>query len=478
MGALATPLIISGAPSRKDLLTRPLGRTGFQVTTMGLGGQASLQWTPPDVDPVRIIIEAHRRGVNYFDTSNVYDDSQLNYGKAFRNLGLVPGLPNYEERKRRRVFLASKTMLRMGKGYMSRSAPNVEGTQGSSGSTAVDDLKRTLRQVFGDDQGRYSDDAYVDLFQIHNLNFMAEVEAVYRGLDKPDPKSRHIGALAALRDYRDGTNLTGLNPREERRICHIGITGHYSSPVLMECMQRDEDKLLDAVLVSINANDHLYFNHQYNAIPLAVAKGMGVIAMKVFADGAMFGREPGWSHLDPRVIRTVGSESVPSGPLVKYALSVSGVSTAIIGIGQVDQTPEKCQLRQNLAAARLEAPLDKERRQAIEQMAASVHEGRTNYFQLSAHPLGAPRDAKIEQLVKNQTRIVRVSWHTAYAADAPLVRYSVQRDGREIATIPHSPQLTKAPFTFQEMLSDTGAPLCRRLGGQPGPHGPNRAVDS
>jgi len=42
------------------------------------------------------------------------------------------------------VFLASKTMLRMAKGYMSRSAPKAEGTQGPRGSTAVDDLRRTL----------------------------------------------------------------------------------------------------------------------------------------------------------------------------------------------------------------------------------------------------------------------------------------------------------------------------------------------
>jgi aryl-alcohol dehydrogenase-like predicted oxidoreductase len=455
-GVLGTPLIMRAANQQEVKRTRPFGRTGFQVTTMGLGGQASLQWTPDDVDPVAIIVDAYRRGVNYFDTSNVYDDSQRNYGKAFRELGLVPGLPNYQEAQRRRVFVASKTMLRMAKG----SPPpgrHVNATQGPSGSRAIDDLKRTLSQVFGDQRGEYADDAYLDLYQIHNLNHMREVDTIYLGLDKPDPAADQIGALAALRDYRDGTNLTGLNPREERRIRHLGITGHISSPVLMECIQRDEEQLLDTLLVAINANDRRYFNHQHNVIPVAAAKGMGLIAMKVFADGAMFGREPGWTHLKPEVVRTVGSDQLPSAPLVQYALSVPGISTAIIGIGQIDTDPQRCQLQQNLTAAQLEAPLAEGDLQRVEQLAASVRDGRTNYFQLAAEPLGAPRDAAAQQVVRGGTRNVRLSWQTAFASDAPITHYLVQRDGQQIARVPHKPQITKEPFRCNDTPQDRAA---------------------
>jgi aryl-alcohol dehydrogenase-like predicted oxidoreductase len=97
-------------------MKRTFGRIGFQVTTLGLGGQASIQWTPENVDPVAIIEKAYRLGVNYFDTSNVYGPSQVNYGKAFRNLGLVPGTPGYDPSRRKAIFLTSKTMLRFGKG--------------------------------------------------------------------------------------------------------------------------------------------------------------------------------------------------------------------------------------------------------------------------------------------------------------------------------------------------------------------------
>ena len=61
-------------------LKRRFGRINFDVTTLGLGGQASIQWTPDGVDPVAIIKKAFDLGVNYFDTSIVYGPSQMNYG--------------------------------------------------------------------------------------------------------------------------------------------------------------------------------------------------------------------------------------------------------------------------------------------------------------------------------------------------------------------------------------------------------------
>jgi len=69
-------------------MKRKFGNFDFEVTTLGLGGQASLQWTPADVDPVPIILKAFKLGVNYFDTSNLYAGSQLNYNKAFKTLNL------------------------------------------------------------------------------------------------------------------------------------------------------------------------------------------------------------------------------------------------------------------------------------------------------------------------------------------------------------------------------------------------------
>jgi hypothetical protein len=101
--------------------------------------------------------------------------------------------------------------------------------------------------------------------------------AVYEGLAKPDPRMETIAALAALADYRDGTNLTGLNPKEEKLIRHIGFSGHHSPPVMIEMIQRDERFLLEGMLVAINANDRLQFNMQYNVIPVAHARKTALV---------------------------------------------------------------------------------------------------------------------------------------------------------------------------------------------------------
>ncbi len=94
---------------------RMFGKTGFEVTTLGLGGQASLQWTPADVDPVPIILKAFKMGINYFDTSNLYMGSQLNFGKAFQILNLIPGKEGYDQKLRESIFLTTKTHIKWAK---------------------------------------------------------------------------------------------------------------------------------------------------------------------------------------------------------------------------------------------------------------------------------------------------------------------------------------------------------------------------
>lgn len=435
-------------------MTRTLGRTGYQVTTLGLGGQASLQWTPSDVDPVNIIIKAINQGINYLDTSNVYGSSQANYGKAFRALGLVPGQPGYDEAKRHSLHLASKTFLRYAKG----GNPQNRGfSEGGPNFLAVDDLKRSLSLAFGDGKGNYPEGAYIDIFQIHSLMNMAEVDAIYEGLDKPDPKAENIGVLAALLDYRDGTNLTGLNPKEEKLIRHIGITGHQSSPVMMECLQRDEKEIIDTMLIAINANDRRYQNHQYNAIPVAKARNVGMIAMKVFADGAMYTKEPRWSRTPEDVVRVVGTPELPSRPLVEYALSTPGIGTAIIGTGHIDRDERKCQLMQNMSAAQIrEDSLSQTDREEIETMAYAAREGQTNYYQDKKQPLGPPREVKQSIANRNGNRVVRLTWQTAYAADDPIEYYEIRRNDQPAGQVRHQPQTTKAPFSFEEPFKEAG----------------------
>ncbi len=448
-GIVAIPYLSLGASAVEKPLTRVLGRTGAEITTFGLGGQASLQWTPGDVNPTEIIAKAVDLGVTYFDTSNVYDGSQINYGKAFRAIGLAPGRANYDEKKRRGLLVASKTMFRYARG----DRPGmVSFSNGPAGSTAVDDLKRSLSQVFGDGNGNYPNGAYFDIFQMHNLTAPADVDAIYEGLHEDNPES--VGALAAILDYRDGTNRTGFNPKEEKLLRHIGISGHHSSPLLIDCIQRDDKEIIDTLLVATNANDRQYQNHQHNVLPVAAAKGLGIIGMKVFADGAMYTKGAHWTRGPQEVVRSIGTSALPSGPLIQYALSLSGVATTIIGIGHIDTDRERCQLEQNIAATRLPDSLDEGRRQEIEGLAMRAKEGQTNWYQRPAEPLSPPQAPTVTQDVNGDDRVVKLAWHTAYAGLHPISHYEVLRDDESIARVDHRPQVSKAPFTFDDHLPD------------------------
>jgi aryl-alcohol dehydrogenase-like predicted oxidoreductase len=427
-------------------MTRKFGKHDFMVTSMGLGGQSSLQWTPADVDPVPIILKAFKLGINYYDTSNLYGPSQLNFNKAFRQLNLIPGEKGYNEVLRKSIWLTSKTCQRWGKPGWEKIENVRNSSNGENVQCAVDDLKRSMTQIFGDGQGSYPEGAYLDMVLVHTLENTAEVDVLYKGLETPLDPDGNFGTLVALRDFRDGTNLTGMNPKNEKLIRHIGFSGHNNPPAMIDMIHRDEWGILEGMLVAINANDRLMFNMQHNVIPVAEAKGLGIIGMKTFADAAMYHKEPRWSHLPEDVFRKVGEPGLPSRPLIEYSLTTPGVHTLIIGIGQIDDDPMKCQLVQNFYAAQI-APdgLTAEERLKTEQMAASVKEGKTNYFQLAKEGLSAPRD--IQKVEKEGQTIL--TWQTAYAGDFPLARYEIMVNGEKAGEVLHKPQvLKKEPFVF------------------------------
>jgi aryl-alcohol dehydrogenase-like predicted oxidoreductase len=427
-------------------MTRMFGKTGFEVTTLGLGGQASLQWTPEGMDPVAIILKAFKMGINYFDTSNLYGSSQLNFGQAFRELNMIPGQPGYDSKFRESIFLTTKTGIRWAKPGFPDIKNVANWTQGDHGEGAVGDLKRSLSQMFGDGKGKYPEGAYANMVLMHTLHNNDEVDVLYKGLDTPLETKENFGALVAMRDFRDGTNHTGLNPDKERLIRHIGFSGHLNSPAMMEMIQRDKYDLLDGMLVAINPNDKRYLNHQHNVIPVAQAKNMGVIGMKVFADGTMYGKEARFSRTPDDVVRIVGTKELPSKPLVEYALTTPGIHTAIIGIGQISDDHLKCQLVQNYYAAQI-APdgMSARQRLKLEDKTGKVRDGKTNYFQHERIDLSPPNN-----LVINTKKQVEITWDTGYASEAPLSHYEILRDGKKIDRVQHQPQITKEPFRFAD----------------------------
>jgi aryl-alcohol dehydrogenase-like predicted oxidoreductase len=421
---------------------RLLGRTGRMVTPLALGGQASLQWTNAGIDAPDIIVRAVQLGVNYLDTANAYGASQANYGEAFRRLHLVPGTPDYNPALRQSLYLASKTTRRF--------AMN----PGTPGLTAIDELKRSLTFIFGDGKGFIPEGAYLDAIQIHNLTNMEQVDQVYEGLaERGSGKPQRFGALAGLLDFRDGTNTTGLNPEHRQYVRHIGITGHFSSPVLMSAIRRDTAGIIDTLLVALNANDRLCSSHQNNVLPLAVARGLGVIAMKIFADGAFYGKQPRFSRAPEDVNLAVGkADAVSYSDLVRYSLSLPGVSCAIIGTGQINRDkPESDQLAANLAAALKDMPSAAERLR-IAKDAETRHGAVTNYFQEKQPQIVQPTGVRVK---RDGDRVV-IEWATALAGPEPLRSYEIRAGDRLLLSLPFRPQLTEAPLAVSLPASEVG----------------------
>ncbi|HET8549111.1 MAG TPA: aldo/keto reductase [Bryobacteraceae bacterium] len=438
---------------------RLLGRTGRSVVPLALGGQASLQWTRPGIDAPDIIVRAIQLGLNYLDTANAYGPSQMNYGEAFRRLHLTPPDTNYDAALRQQLFVATKTTRRLA---LDRS---------SSTPTAIDDLKTSLTQIFGDGKGFIPEGAYLDSIQIHNLTTVEQVNQIYEGFSERDRRQLdRIGALAGLLDYRDGTNYTGLNPEHRHWVRHIGLTGHLSSPVLMTAIRRDMESVFDTVLVALNANDRLCSSHQNNVLPLAVSRGLGVIAMKVFADGAFYGKEPRFSRTPEDVILSVGKpDAIPCSDLVRYPLSLPGVSCAIIGTGRIDrEKPENDQMVANLTAAVKDVASDAERFR-IENDAASLHGAATNYFQ-EKRGLVQPSDIQIR---RDGERAV-VEWNTALAGPEPIRAYEVLSGDRLLLSLPFRPQMTEAPIAVSLPAAAIGDAALTVVASEKPPRSPAR----
>lgn len=235
------------------LPTRPLGRTGHDVTLFGLGGEGILRTHGRAKEAARVINEALDQGVTYCDTAPAYDSSMDYYGATLGE-------------RRGQIFLASKTHERTRDGAL----------------RLLDDSLRRLRTD------------HLDLWQLHDLRTMVDLDRIFA----PG------GAIEALEQAR-----------REGRVRFLGITGHHDPAILLEAMRRYS---FDTVLVALNAADVHRLSFIHTVLLEAARRGMGVIGMKVTAQGRLLGR-------------------LTMDEAMGYVLSLPGVSHVIIGC----QTPEE-----------------------------------------------------------------------------------------------------------------------------------------
>jgi hypothetical protein len=181
---------------------------------------------------------------------------------------------------------------------------------------------------------------------------------------------------------------------------------------------------------------------QNNVIPVAAAKGMAIIGMKVFADAALYHKAPNWSGSTADLFLQIGTSELPSRSLIHYTLTTPGVHTAIMGIGHIDNDPLKCQLVQNFTDAQIEPNgMAEADRKKLEELTKKLKPN-SNYFQLSKIGLTPPQNIRKEG--------VRLLWDNAFAGDSPVNTYEILINGTKTGEVKHQHQtLRSKPFSFE-----------------------------
>ena len=174
---------------------------------------------------------------------------------------------------------------------------------------------------------------HVDLLQIHHLDDHEEVDAILQP----------SGAVVMAEEAR----AQGLAR-------YIGITGHTDPEVLLRALLGHR---FDSILLALNPADVHRLSFQQRLLPYADQSGIGIVAMKVFARGEVFG---------------------PTGPIrsaedaLGYVWSLP-IDLAIVGIDNI------AQLERNAALATAFRPMAPGRMKALE-AATATDEERINFY--------------------------------------------------------------------------------------------------
>ena len=168
-GVRSSPFEVTGIPKRR------LGKTGVEVTVLGLGGEGLLRRPGRDREAAHLIKTALDLGISYFETASAYESSEGYYGAALNG-------------RRAEVFVAGKSHAR-----------------DRAGATAH--LHKTLESMKTD---------YLDLWSIHDVRSADDLGAIF-------------GPGGAMEAF--------VEAREKGLVRFIGVTGHYDPVIVKGCLE-------------------------------------------------------------------------------------------------------------------------------------------------------------------------------------------------------------------------------------------------
>jgi len=216
--------------SNAEMPVRTLGRTGWKVSLIGLGGwHLGFKFIDEELS-IRIIRTAIDNGINFMDNCWDYNEgaSEERMGKALKD--------GYRDR----VFLMTKI-------------------DGRTKKDAAKQLDESLKRMQTD---------HIDLVQHHEILRFEDPHRIFA---------------------REGANAALLEAREAGKISFIGFTGHKDPQIHMHMLDvaRENDFQFDTVQMPLNVMDAHYRSFEKIVLPRLVEEKIGVLAMKTLANGTI-----------------------------------------------------------------------------------------------------------------------------------------------------------------------------------------------
>jgi predicted aldo/keto reductase-like oxidoreductase len=292
-------------PGNTPLPTRVFGKTGQRVSILAMGGGSRFLMYKEEDTAIAAIHRALELGITYFDTA-------YSYGNGVSETRVGKGLAG----NRQKVWLTTKIQER-------------------DGSRARAILEGSLKRLQTD---------HVDLCHIHSLG------------DDDD--------LARI-EARNGVLEMLLRAKSEGLIRNVGITSHTYPAVLRTALERHP---FDCTQMALNAalagmmngqagmvvNPALSTSFESVALPVAVRKNLGIIAMKVFAQEFL-------------------NDKAPKEDLIRYSLSLP-VSLCVIGMPKIEMIAE------NVNIVKAFRPMPEPEMKKLSTSLALTHKARLDTF--------------------------------------------------------------------------------------------------
>ena len=304
MASLAASTGHAAEPGK--LPTRLLGKTGVRVSVLGIGGGSRFLAYKDEDKALEALNKAIDSGIHYIDTAQAYGNgvSESRVGKVMAT-------------RRKEVFLVTKIQERDPDKAMAR-------------------LEASFKNLQTD---------RIDLVHIHSLTTADDLAVI----------EKKGGVLERLLKMRDG-----------KAIRFVGVTSHTDPNVLKTALERHDfdctQMALNAALVGMQngkagmeINPTMIPSFESIALPAALKKKIGVLAMKVFAADGIVGQ-------------------APLEKLLYYAMSLP-VSACVVGMPKLEF------ITQNTAMAKSFKPLpEAERRDLSLALSSKNKQALDRYF--------------------------------------------------------------------------------------------------